>query len=526
MKQNTIALAIITALALVACNEPIDANLFQATETIEFEIDRLVVPEEEPVASIPLFLSGRAKEEVTVSIKVEPRKDLLEMPDIIAAEGVHFQLPRKTIRVEKGATRAFFPLEIIDDIIVNNDRVFDVIFETIEGASRSFISQTCRVTIKNNDFWPTISFNTARYQTTEHDSVLVIPLVVGGGVIRSPLQVTLAVENLTAAEGTNFSVDKKNFTFTEEARKDSIVIRLKEEELAADAEFNLALAVNDAARPGKFTSGRVVIRDVIKGVSFLGAQIATFKGYRYIDVPVQFTGVRSPRDISTRVRVKSTVGVTEGADFTLSTTELVSKGDTTLDLRVSFAETVQDAGLIEILLELFDAEGGDIDRAETRIATEGTDPVDRDNWTIYRFSSEETSGEGSINGRAATILDGNASTFWHSKWTGTAAQLPHEIVILFDRIIMPEFITIARRASNSDLRVAEIDVSADGYTWDNIGRVQFPNSGSTPNSLSLYAPYRLVMSYLKIRITESNRSPSASISEVTVNGNTYRVSPL
>jgi hypothetical protein len=50
-------------------------------------------------------------------------------------------------------------------------------------------------------------------------------------------------------------------------------------------------------------------------------------------------------------------------------------------------------------------------------------------WSINSFSSEETSGEGAINGRAATLIDGSYSTYWHSRWTTSATSYPHQIVI-------------------------------------------------------------------------------------------------
>ncbi|MBB6237278.1 hypothetical protein HDC90_001898 [Pedobacter sp. AK013] len=50
-------------------------------------------------------------------------------------------------------------------------------------------------------------------------------------------------------------------------------------------------------------------------------------------------------------------------------------------------------------------------------------------WSINSFSSEETSGEGTINGRAATLIDGSYSTFWHSRWTTSATSYPHQVVI-------------------------------------------------------------------------------------------------
>jgi len=50
-------------------------------------------------------------------------------------------------------------------------------------------------------------------------------------------------------------------------------------------------------------------------------------------------------------------------------------------------------------------------------------------WSINSFSSEETSGEGATNGRAVTLIDGSESTYWHSRWTTSATNYPHQIVI-------------------------------------------------------------------------------------------------
>ena len=47
-------------------------------------------------------------------------------------------------------------------------------------------------------------------------------------------------------------------------------------------------------------------------------------------------------------------------------------------------------------------------------------------WTLLSVSSEETSEE---NGRATNAFDNSASTIWHTKYSGTTAQFPHEIQI-------------------------------------------------------------------------------------------------
>lgn len=54
---------------------------------------------------------------------------------------------------------------------------------------------------------------------------------------------------------------------------------------------------------------------------------------------------------------------------------------------------------------------------------------DKVKWSIVSFSSEETSGEGSSDGRAARIIDGDDNSYWHSKWTGAGSSFPHWFVI-------------------------------------------------------------------------------------------------
>lgn len=49
---------------------------------------------------------------------------------------------------------------------------------------------------------------------------------------------------------------------------------------------------------------------------------------------------------------------------------------------------------------------------------------DPTSWTLLAFSDQETEGEGE-NGRAAFILDGNTTTYYHNKWKNGAAAYPH-----------------------------------------------------------------------------------------------------
>lgn len=87
----------------------------------------------------------------------------------------------------------------------------------------------------------------------------------------------------------------------------------------------------------------------------------------------------------------------------------------------------------------------------------------RDGWTATA-SDEESAVE---DGRAANVLDGDASTIWHSKWSGTPAPLPHSITIDMHRTTVVSAIVYRPRAGSPNGRIGryEIRLSDDGRTW-------------------------------------------------------------
>ncbi|WP_405594013.1 discoidin domain-containing protein [Streptomyces sp. NBC_01410] len=88
----------------------------------------------------------------------------------------------------------------------------------------------------------------------------------------------------------------------------------------------------------------------------------------------------------------------------------------------------------------------------------------RAGWTAMA-SDEETAAE---DGRAQLVLDGNADTFWHSKWSGTPVPLPHSITIDMHRTaVVSGFVYQPRPSNIANGRIGEfaIHLSADGTSW-------------------------------------------------------------
>ncbi|WP_158215862.1 discoidin domain-containing protein [Prevotella sp. P5-92] len=100
-------------------------------------------------------------------------------------------------------------------------------------------------------------------------------------------------------------------------------------------------------------------------------------------------------------------------------------------------------------------------------------PLDRTQWTVEEFSTEETNGEGTT-GRAAHAIDGDENTYWHTAWKDPS--LP----------TLPQYITIDMRQeySISQMKLISrsykpnsitIDYSSDYSSWNTISGLTVDN---------------------------------------------------
>ena len=89
----------------------------------------------------------------------------------------------------------------------------------------------------------------------------------------------------------------------------------------------------------------------------------------------------------------------------------------------------------------------------------------RTNWTVTA-DSQETAVSGYP---AAAAIDGSAASFWHTRWIGTPAPLPHTLTIdMHDTVTVAALRYLPRPAAGGrygNIGRYQIHVSADGATW-------------------------------------------------------------
>lgn len=122
------------------------------------------------------------------------------------------------------------------------------------------------------------------------------------------------------------------------------------------------------------------------------------------------------------------------------------------------------AGTFTVTFTVIDSEGRVDPTPDSRVVTVGESIIPRRSWTIADVDSEETVGE---NGRATNAIDGNAATYWHTKWLGGVDPLSHGIVLdLGLNYTLTQLRYLPRQsASNGRIREYRLFVSQDGVHW-------------------------------------------------------------
>ena len=140
-------------------------------------------------------------------------------------------------------------------------------------------------------------------------------------------------------------------------------------------------------------------------------------------------------------------------------------------------------------------------------------PLPRTGWTASA-SDEEINGE---NGRASNVLDGNAATIWHSRWSPASAPLPHTITIDTKATRSISGFRYLPRADLPNGRVGsfEIAVSTDGTTWSTpVARGTWPDT-STEKTVTFTS---VSARYVRLTATTEagNRGPWSSAAEINL----------
>lgn len=220
--------------------------------TVGFTEALVSVPEEGVSYTLPVTLNRKAQVDMTFTLKTANGS---------ALEDEHFTIPVKEFTIAKGDSVAYVEIGIIDDDIVNDNRIFELEIAEATNAVVSEIYNKCKITIVNDERLAYVSFDKTSYKVYEHSGTLTIPVSVSGDPA-GDVNVKFALKaGGTAIEGTNFEVSTYNLKFPKGTRAGELTVKIKDD-LQTNPDYNFTLEINEiegALKPEKDTACTVTI---------------------------------------------------------------------------------------------------------------------------------------------------------------------------------------------------------------------------------------------------------------------------
>lgn len=119
-------------------------------------------------------------------------------------------------------------------------------------------------------------------------------------------------------------------------------------------------------------------------------------------------------------------------------------------------------------------------------------------WQLISFSDEETVGEGD-NGRAAMMLDGNRSTYYHNKWKNGSIGYPHTFTFEApDTVTVSSIGLFQNRESKYRAKTLWLSISNDGSHWTTVSSRLAIDDEESP---TIYLSEPVSAKYFRLRFT-------------------------
>ncbi len=211
---------------------------------------------------------------------------------------------------------------------------------------------------------------------------------------------------------------------------------------------------------------------------------------------------------------------TDNADYDAVSWATPVKTGNTFSVSMPVNELHQKANTPYVLRLLFCHENGELtSKSFSYKLNDGIPEIEfgdknylpRAEWKLIDFSSQEEQGEGAT-GRAVDILDGDGSTYWHSRWTTNAASQPHFLTVDMTRNVEVSGFSFLQRNGSRTIKDIEIYSSTDNQKWEKLGDFQLKNINTVQHVfLSSKSSFR----YFKVLIRSAHDGEKyAALAEV------------
>lgn len=338
----------ILVLSFYSCEEKefIDPTPQGRIEQVFFEKDTFVFKENVEEATLSVITSKYLNYATDVTVEVVS----IDMAGTEKAEeGKHFTIKNHKIKIPIGESKGKFHLKIVDDTIINPNRVFALDFKSIEGgATAGEIRQRAVIIIENDDFIPeaSIMFTKEEMSIGENEGELLVPFKItkpAKGDVTVNFAATEPSDNSAySKEGINFNILTPEVSLPAGEEEGVVKIEIIDNLIPHDdSAFDLVIRKVTGAEVAvdSICTISIINDDLDRVVAFGEREFSIREDAGTVEVPLYFTGGKDASKMATgTVVIDSLFGGAKEGDIVIENPNFSSAGDEEVPLRFTIKD--------------------------------------------------------------------------------------------------------------------------------------------------------------------------------------------
>lgn len=498
--------------------------------SVGFDTVRMAAGEDVGVLEVPVTVKGLLSDYLSLTVEAT------DGTAVSSGENWDYHLLTPEVRIVEGESWGVVDVAVRDGKALKENRTFRLNITGVKGVSEDDKTVSVRPDASVCD----ITIQKVVRKAMFADSVIIIgeasdKAIEFGVKLTAPVDQDITVNiqakaNSTAIENVHYTIASKQLTVKRGETLGTTQIMPIDDTLGNTdryCDFEIT-GVSGNLEVVEGSVSKVVFENDDSSVGFESTEEFTLKGRKLI-LPIRLNGLRDKRVV---LDLEAVVDgeVKELTHFMILSKKLeIAAGDSVVNAEVqlmypagdeSFGFGVRIARIsVEGLFNKVYAEG-DRQLCQVRVGGVAYKLNMADAVVKAEASSDSPVGESAHGGVAASIIDDDPSTYWHSAWTeGDTYQedesKPYEIVLEFDQEYTFVKMKMLRRPSNSDTQGATIEISQDKVHWKRLfDFTGFPvTEGSNGSSGELEPEVFYPGKYVRV-IPKANSRNVASIAEL------------
>lgn len=452
---------------------------------------------------IPLELKGEITEPVKVKLLIKPETAL--MPD-------HFNITQLEYVFEPGGVTSHnIDVELTDNLVRNEARSFQIEIESVSGDKATALSmgQKCLLSILDDDYLP--AFEQETYEVEENAGELPIRISIPGSAYKD-MNIELEVETNGMTEGEDFEIESPIVTIPQDGNEAYAIIKIKKAQALQNSDPSFRLKVKKVydEEITEEVACQVTVWDCDAVLSFARTENKAYTQNKIVEIPIRLDRALF-HDVKLKIESANVKGWSENKDFTIQSKEItIPKGSKEAKI-VAYVSAAPQVGAG------FDVKIGSVSgvvpptNVTASLTMTGQKDLSRDNWTV-------TANTENSDAPISRVLDGDESTFWHSKWAGGKTPYPHLVTIDMKEENYVSSVTVVRRKDKGDTKRLQIYVSTDKENWgDVVGELSWSSASDTPTK-EVTISKNVCGQYLLIKSIDGYEDNVTSLAEIYVKG--------